>query len=171
MRPDTASPLTPAPQPPSTSPSPVATEGHDEKPAPAPVSWKTFRGDFFDVEYPGDFKARPTDGKDGVLCTSPDGLVAFYIYSPQWNGKSQLYAIDGGEVLKQQSTEVAGSRRIVRVTYQRKADGHIRAFEDVEDTLTNTRRTFGVFYASPEAYAHHKDDYLRFKRSLKQYAD
>jgi hypothetical protein len=157
---------------PATDSTPVG-ERHDEKPAaPDRTEWKTFQGNYFDVRYPAAFSAASTDGKDGVLCMSPDGLVAFYVYSPQWNGASAISKIDeASEVVKLRSTEVAGSRRIVRVTYERKDDHRMRSFEDVEDTLSNTRRIFGIMYSTPQKYSEYRDAYLKFKGSLKQYAD
>lgn len=107
-----------------------------------------------------------------MLFAAPDHSVRFYVFSPQWNGQSKLYEADpDNEVVKQHSIEREGSRRITRVTYQRRDNHHMRSFEDVEDTLYNTRRIFGVFYSNQNAYAEYRDLYLAFKRSLKQYAD
>ncbi len=144
----------------------------DSSVAKKPVEWKTFRGDYFDVQYPGSFTVESSGETDGMLFASPDHSVRFYVFSPQWNAQSKLYEADPEEeIVKQHSVEREGSRRITRVTYQRRDNHHMRSFEDVEDTLYNTRRTFGVFYSNQNAYAEYRDLYLTFKRSLKQYAD
>lgn len=138
----------------------------------SPEEWKTYRGEYFDVQYPGSFTVESSGETDGILFAAPDRSVRFYIFSPLWNGESKHYEIDPElEIVKQHSVEREGPRRITRITYQDRENHHLRSFEDVEDTLLNTRRIFGVFYTNQDSYSHYKDLYLKFKRSLRQYAD
>lgn len=137
-----------------------------------PMEWKTFRGGYFDVQYPASFTVESSGEEDGILFVAPDRSVQFYVFSPLWNGESKHYDVDPeNEIVKQHSVEREGSRRITRLTYQDRTNHQMRSFEDVEDTLYNTRRIFGVFYSNQSAYSEYKDLYLKFKKSLKQYAD
>ena len=53
---------------------------------------RTFRGSWFDIEYPENFTARPTAlTTDEAYFLSPDGTVEFFVYSPLWSGDPESY--------------------------------------------------------------------------------
>ena len=73
------------------------------------VAYLTYReADFFSIEYPENFiasrdtmreKNNPSKisfPEDEAYFRSPDGLVEFYIFSPQWGGDPERY-LDTGE--------------------------------------------------------------------------
>src|SRR5580692_1466715 len=69
--------------------------------APPAAKTKTFKGAWFAVSCPADFKARlgmksltSSEGCDSAFFTSPDKQVEFYVFSPQWNGEPKDYALD-----------------------------------------------------------------------------
>lgn len=139
----------------------------------------TFKGAWFDIQYPIGFKAVPRDAArtghasgvacDGVSFLSPDGLVEFYVYSPQWAGQSQWLFKRSGEKAAGKSTEAGKSANITYLTFT--APGYTRAYADYKPRDGSTRWGFGIKYKSQAAYNAYRPLYLKFKQSLKQYAD
>jgi len=72
--------------------------------------FKTYKGAWFEIQYPADFTVRPSikssggDGKyDSAFFASPDGKVEFYVFSPQWKG-------DAGDIdLDEKSEEMVST--------------------------------------------------------------
>lgn len=141
----------------------------------------TFKGAWFDIKYPIGF--RPVlrdraatgggyDGHaacDGASFLSPDGLVEFYVYSPQWGGQSQWLFKRQGEKAGAKSTQSSKTTSITYLTFT--GPGYTRAYADYKSTDGSTRWGFGIKYKSQSAYKAYRPLYLKFKQSLKQYAD
>ncbi len=155
----------------------------DDKPAPATLakakasSWKTFKGAWFDINYPGDFKVVPgqksssTDGVDAASFVSPDGRVEFHVFSPQWTGSPQWTLLQPGEKVVGRSEEMKDGKRVEWVTIAGPGGKYKRSYADTTNETENTRRVFGIKYPNKSAYDAYRDLYLKFKESLQQYAD
>lgn len=144
----------------------------------ASPKWSTYKGAWFAIKYPPTFKVRPSlksttgQGYDSAFFKSPDGLVEFYVFSPQWNGKPT-------DILIKPKTETSVSKhsstkagvRTTSATIRAKNGSYTRSYVDVENTKENTRRVSGIKYRNQQAYNKYKADYLKFKASLIQYAD
>lgn len=138
----------------------------------------TFKGSWFDIKYPIGFKTvirepAATGGGDGVACDgvsfiSPDGLVEFYIYSPQWSGSPKWILRREGEKQTAYSVKKQGDKTVTYVT--RKGPGYMRSYADYRQ-YESVRWVFGYKYASEAARKAYSPLYLKFKQSLKQYAD
>lgn len=139
----------------------------------------TYKGAWFEVKYPVGFKVvvREKAGEEnegrssalGVSFVSPDGLVEFYVFSPQWNGRSEWILRREGEKQTGYSRKRVDDEIITAVT--RKGPGYSRSYADYESPELNTRKIFGYKYASEAAYKAYRPLYLKFKGSLVQYAD
>jgi hypothetical protein len=138
-------------------------------------TFKTYQGAWFAVRYPASFTIKPqqksasAEGYDAVSFISPDGLVEFYVYSPQWSGEPQWIHRRQGETQTSYSRETARSRTIINVT--RQGPGYTRSYADYRDAMCGTRWVFGYQYRNQAAYNKYRAQYLRFKQSLQQYAD
>jgi hypothetical protein len=144
----------------------------------ADVPWLSYRGAWFAISYPAGFTVRPsqksatsTQGYDSVFFRSPDGQVEFYVYSPQWLGDPKDIELNpASEVLMDESREQANHKSLRRVTIRAKDRSYYKSFVD-ETTGHNTRTVLGIIYRDRNAYQRYRRDYLRFKQSLRQYAD
>lgn len=146
--------------------------------AGAAQAWRTYAGAWFEIKYPANFQVRPSlpsasgQGHDSAFFSSQDGAVEFYVFSPQWNGEPSDIALRSRwETAVSQTTQRSGSKVIRRATIRARDGSYTRAFEDVEDTTTNTRRVFGIKYLNQAAYNRYRQNYLTFKQSLRQFAD
>jgi hypothetical protein len=108
----------------------------------------TYKGAWFDIQYPANFKVRPAlkssssaSGYDSAFFTSPDGAVEFYVFSPQWNGDpSEDVAINlAEEVYDAQKQEEKNGKQVRWVTISAKNQTYTRSYVDTEDTISNTR--------------------------------
>ena len=149
-------------------------------PTYADKSLSTYKGAWFDIQYPVDFKVRPAlkssssaFGYDSAFFISPDGMVEFYVFSPLWNGDpSEDIAINlAEEIYETQKQEEKNGKQVRWVTINAKNKAYSRSYVDTEDTNFNTRLVFGIKYRHQKAYNKYKSAYLKFKKSLKQYAD
>ena len=146
--------------------------------------WTTYKGAWFEIQYPSDFKVKPaqksatsTKGYDSVYFISPDNTVAFYVFSPQWQGKASETDIeinpDREELIEQNITKEKDQMGIIKtirtVTVKAKDNSYVRAIRD--ETTDTTRLVFGIKYKSKEFYNKFYNDYLLFKKSLRQFAD
>ena len=140
-------------------------------------NWRTFKGAWFEIRYPSTFKATPSlrsssaSGYDSVFVTAPDDSVEFYVFSPQWNGDPRDIELKPSEVLVSNTVERKGSLTIRRVAMRARNNSYYRAFEDTEDSATNTRKVFGIKYRNQASYNQYRQIYLTFKQSLRQFAD
>ncbi len=141
--------------------------------------WRTYKGAWFAVSYPADFAVRPaqrsatsTAGYDSVFFASPDGLVQFYVFSPQWLGgePDEIEVNPATETMVEDKTQQGQGKRVRWVTVRAKNQSYYKSFVDTV-TDTNTRTIFGFIYRDQDAYQKYRPAYLRFKQSLRQYAD
>jgi hypothetical protein len=152
---------------------------------PAPTSlalnqagWRTYTGAWFEIRYPANFQVHPSlqsgsaSGYDSVFFTSPDGAVEFYVFSPQWNGTPTDIEINPStEIVTSQKFEQREGKTSRRISARARNGSYLRAFEDIEDHTTNTRRVFGISYRNQASYNRYRQMYLTFKASLTQFAD
>lgn len=146
--------------------------------------WHTYKGAWFEIKYPSDFKVKPaqksstsTKGYDGVYFISPDNSITFYVFSPQWQGKVKETDIEINpnreELIEQNFTEetdkIGNVKKIRTFTVKAKDTSYERAIRD--ETTDTTRLIFGVKYKNKESYNKFYNDYLLFKKSLRQFAD
>ena len=143
------------------------------------AKWRTFKGAYFEVKYPPNFKVRPSlpsesfeDKVDSVFFIAPDGSVQFYVFSPLWNGSpDDIERNPELEDVVSEDVEKKGSITTRRVTLRSKDKSYLRSFEDRENTETNNRTTFGIKYRDQAAYNKYRQQYLTFKNSLRQFSD
>ena len=141
--------------------------------------WRTYKGAWFEIKYPANFKARPSlasisfEGQyDSAVFMAADGSAEFYVFAPMWNGKPTDIEIDPSkEEYVSQRAEQKGTVTVRRVTIKAKDGSYTRAFEDTENTDLNIRRVFGFKYRNRAAYDKYRNQYLTFKRSLQQFSD
>lgn len=140
-------------------------------------STRTYRGLFFEVQYPASFKARNLDGaseKESNAATfrSPDGSVELYVFSPQWAGDAPGIALDTSkEVETDRSSKKSGTGAYTWYTIAAKDRSWTRTYQDFSDPTQNVHWVIGLKYRSEADFARHKAAYLAFKKSLKQFAD
>jgi len=146
---------------------------------PEQAGWPTFKGAYFEVKYPPGFKARKSlpsnsfEGKhDSAFFTAADGSVEFYVFSPLWNGKPNDIEPDLRlEEIVSEDVQGKGSVKTRRMTLKAKDNSYFRSVEDTENTETNNRTVFGIKYRDRNAYDKYRQQYLTFKKSLKQFSD
>jgi len=164
-----------------------------------------YDGAFFTVKFPPDFTVRPslrvpaspsgTEPRESAFFTSPDGLVEFHVFSPQWDGEpTDIFLDPETEDLCSTRTETKehpwgkdadGYEMFIRtrltwVTVAAKDGSYLRSYLDIRTSTASvgypddsilSRRTFGIKYADRSAYNRYRDRYLLFRKSLCQYAD
>ena len=139
---------------------------------------KLFKGSMFDVKYPTKFKIlncpKPSSC-DGATFESPDKLVSFYVYSPQWNGLPDVDLKENEKINNTKTTEKKDGDEVETVTIETtisaKNGSYTRSFIDVENKKFNTRKTFSIKYKNLAAYNKYKIQFIAFKKSLVQYGD
>ncbi len=142
------------------------------------AGWQTYTGAWFEIRYPANFRVRPSlrsstaDGYDSAFFTAPDAAVEFYVFSPQWNGRPRDIEVNPStEIMTSQKIEQRAGQTITRISVKARNGSYLRAFEDVEDSTTNTRRVFGITYRNQASYNRYRQMYVAFKASLTQFAD
>ncbi len=145
--------------------------------------WLTYRGPWFDIDYPASFRplgfdrASESNGydEDGMRFGSSDGKVEFYVYSPQWSGDPQWPKVAPGEMLfdRNSTTEGHGPERkkLTWVTVTGPTDDYTRSWIEVHQPELNVKYYLGIRYDTLATYERWRDDYRRFRNSLVQYAD
>ena len=150
------------------------------KPAPQepPLSYKKYKGAWFEIAYPFSFKAENSqksstsiNGFDSAVFTSADGSVQFYIFSPQWSGDAKDIALKSNEIKTDSSTEIINGLTVKRWTIQAKDSSYFRSYESTSETEGNINKIFGIKYSSQRELEKYRHAYLHFKNSLQQYAD
>jgi hypothetical protein len=142
-------------------------------------AWPAYKGAWFEIKYPPNFRVQPSlksatsvKGYDSAFFLSPDQEVEFYVFSPQWSGNpTDIEMNPEQETLVSQDFEKRGDKKVRMVTVQDKTGAYKRSFIDTQDTLSNTRLVFGFKYRDQQSYNKYRQNYLRFKSSLKQFAD
>lgn len=139
---------------------------------------KTYSGAWFDIKYPSTFTVKPSlksatnaNGYESAFFQSPDRLVEFYVFSPQWSGKATDIALKTTEKITSTKTETSDNITIRWWTITANNGSYTRSYEEKTDNLSNTNRVIGIKYKNQSAFDKYKKQYLAFKASLVQYAD
>jgi len=148
-----------------------------------------FIGSWFDIEYPEDFTASPTEPSavrseilrtltDEAKFLSPDETVEFFVFSPLWDEDPEDYLeIKTTETLVSEKTEKNGAddtRQVVTwVTVKANNGSYYRSWVSIrEDNFGSPiHHVFGIKYQDSSSYKRYRDQYITFKNSLHQYAD
>ncbi|HBC75906.1 MAG TPA: hypothetical protein DC017_13860 [Candidatus Wallbacteria bacterium] len=141
--------------------------------------YKLYKGAWFDIMYPAGFTVRPSiksstsaEGYDSVFFVSPDGKVEFYISSPQWRGSNGDIAIDEKTEKKvDEEVQKNKGRKVTYFTIAAKNGSYTRTYQHTTENDGTAEWVIGIKYAGQKDYDRYKSDYLKFKGSLKQYAD
>ncbi len=148
---------------------------------PSNVEITTFRGSYFEVKHPKDFTARPLDAKvakqaSAATFTSPDGAMAFYIFSPQWGGDAPGIALDTAKEVevsrkadKGKSSGVEGKYTWITIAAIDKS--YTRIYQDFLATDASIHWVIGMKYKSDATLQQYKAQYAAFKASLRQLGD
>ena len=174
---------------------------------------KRYNGQYYSVEYPADFLASPSGpiqsidpnanledrgeepdnepvgeyyfiNTDESFFESPDGLVEFFVYSPQWSGKSKTYR----KVLKTENITAREEKKTIKegvhyghiatdwLTLKARDGSYHRSYVSKQACHTNKLEScvshiFGIKYKNKKAYDRYRDAYIGFKKSLKKFAD
>lgn len=140
---------------------------------------KIYKGAWFDITYPSTFSVQPSiksesiEGKyESAFFVSPDKTVRFYIFSPQWAGENADIAVkpsDKPAVTEKTETTNGTTKRYF--TISPKAEGMTRSYVETTNADKTVRWVIGIEYSSKETYEKYKSTYLKFKKSLRQFAD
>lgn len=149
-----------------------------QKKSTSQSAYKWFDTTWFEIEYPATFTAKgslksstSTEGFDSAVFMSPDGKVQFYIFSPQWHGDYKDITLNSKtEIESARTHEKKGDTIITRWTIAAKDGSYKRSYEEMNFGST-INRVFGIKYASETDRKRYLPAYLRFKKSLLQYAD
>ncbi len=140
---------------------------------------KKYRGAWFEVHYPAGFKVQNSIQSSGMphefdsaFFVSPDGLVKFYIFSPQWAGETPDIAVKPElEIEKTEKTETTNGFKKRWFTISPRKTGFTRSYVETTNEDGTIRWVIGIEYADKKAYEKYQSSYLAFKKSLKQFAD
>jgi hypothetical protein len=139
---------------------------------------KTYKGAWFDIKYPSSFTVKPSlksstsdKGYESAFFESPDRLVEFYVFSPQWSGNATDIDVKNSEKITATKTETTGHFIIKWWTIAAKNGSYTRSYQEKTDTQANTNWVIGIKYKNQGAFSKYKKQYLSFKASLVQYAD
>ena len=157
---------------------------NNPKSAPAEAATpktKTYRGKFFEIQYPASFAAQPIDvakeaESDAATFSAPDQSATFYVFSPQWAGEAPRIALDASKEIeverrtgKGKSSGVDGS--FTWITIAAKDKSYTRTYQSFKAIDEPIHWVIGMKYSNDEALAKYRADYARFKQSLQQFAD
>lgn len=139
---------------------------------------KAYKGAWFEIRYPSTFTVQPSiksesmAGKfESAFFISPDKSVRFYVFSPQWAGETPDIAPKADETVANEKTEKANDMNRRYFTITPKKGGVTRSYVETTNADATVRWVIGIEYANKEAYEKYKPAYLKFKKSLKQFAD
>ena len=138
---------------------------------------KIFNGAWFDINYPSNFiakgslKSTTSDGFESAIFKSPDNLVEFYVFSPQWNGEATDILLKTKEILSSSKSEINGDVETKWWTITSSDGSYSRSYTQKYDKSQNTKCIIGIKYKNGSALEKYKKEYALFKKSLKQYAD
>ncbi len=137
-----------------------------------------YKGAWFEIEYPKNFTVKPSipsstpDMFDSVFFISPDKKVKFYVFSPQWSGDATDISLNAKtEIEKDVKTETKNGMKHKWYTYESKDGTKLRSYQETTNEEGTTKLIIGIEYADRDSYKKYKDDYLKFKKSIKQFAD
>lgn len=138
---------------------------------------KKFIGGWFDINYPSSFIAKgslnslTTNGFESAVFKSPDKLVEFYVFSPQWNGEATDIALISKEKLISSKSQINGSVITRWWTITHSDGSYSRSYVEKYNQMQNTKCILGIKYKNSSSLEKYKKEYSLFKNSLKQYAD
>jgi hypothetical protein len=140
---------------------------------------KKYRGAWFEVHYPANFKIQNSLQSSGMphefdsaFFASPDGKVRFYIFSPQWAGETPDIAWKPAfETEKTDKTETSNGFKKRWFTFTPRKSGFTRSYVETKNEEETVRWVIGIEYADKKSYDKYQSAYLKFKQSLKQFAD
>jgi hypothetical protein len=137
---------------------------------------KVFEGAWFTIKYPSNFTAvgslRSTsaDGYESAFFKSPDGLVEFYIFSPQWGGNYDDISVKPNEKILSKNISKYSDNTITYWTISDKNATYLRSYQETSlDETTNW--VIGIKYKNQSAFNKYKQAYLDFKKSLVKFED
>jgi hypothetical protein len=139
----------------------------------------TFKGAWFEVAVPPGFTASPSmrsstssERYDSAVFRSPDGKVDFYIFSPQWKGEPSDIALDPlTEKQTSSRSETSRQRTVTWFTIEAKDGSYSRTYQDTRSNDGSTRWVVGAKYSDQAAFDGYREQYAKFKKSLRQFAD
>lgn len=141
-------------------------------------AFELYKGGWFEIEYPKEFTVKPSlasnmpDKYDSVYFESPDGKVKFYVYSPQWSGEAtDISRTASLEIEKDTKVEKKNGITNKWYTYEKKDGTGFRSYQETINEAGPTKHIIGFEYSDREAYKKYRDAYMKFKKSLKQFAD
>lgn len=144
---------------------------------PAVSRGLTYRGRFFEIQYPAGFQARSLDAakpseSNAATFAAPDGAVEFYVFSPQWGGEAPGIAFDPkSETQAARTSEKAKGGTLTWITYTAKDKSYTRTYQDSVSKDGDVHWVIGLKYRTEADSARYKPQYLAFKASLRQLAD
>jgi hypothetical protein len=147
--------------------------------ASAEDTWPTYRGAWFEIDYPPDFSVSPSlespsmpGERDSAFFDAPDGNASFYVYSPQWGGDPVDIRLDAdAETLASESESKKGDITVRWYTITAKDGSYSRSYQDRQDDLSGVRTVIGFRFRDGQARERHRAEYERFKASLRPFAD
>ena len=94
------------------------------------------------------------------------------MFSPQWSGDATDISINPKtEIEKDKKSENTGNKKQAWFSYKNKNSEYTRSFHETINEDGPTKLIFGIEYENQAAYDKYKQNYLNFKKSLKQFAD
>lgn len=146
--------------------------------------WTYYQKDYFSLSYPPGFTA-VEEAQDYGTFVSPDGEVTVSLYSPLWTGNPDKLLLQPGETIsstKEETTASSGNelgegttRAAQWMTMKADDDSYTRSIVDNRligpGNSSETRLTWSIQYQNQEAYNRYRDQYIKMKESLTQYAD
>ncbi len=149
-----------------------------------------YNGNWFSISYPKMFKAQPIEPvifinnyiyveTDEASFSSENEEVEFFVYSPQWGGNPHAYlkATNREEIISKEEEsnqgdfdeENASEYTTSYITFKEVSGKYTRSVVSIKTATTHL--VFGIKYKNLKSYNKYKEDYLKFKTSLIQYAD
>lgn len=140
--------------------------------------YKKYRGTWFEIQYPGNFRIIPSLQSAGVpgafgsvFFELPDRAVRFYIFAPQWAGENPDIALkDTEETNQPDKKENKDGFRKVWYTIRPKQTGRTRSYLETTNEEGTVRWAIGIEYANRKVYERYLPQDDRFKTALQQFS-
>jgi hypothetical protein len=140
--------------------------------------FSTYKGGWFEIQYPKNFSVKPSipssipNKFDSAFFISQDKKVKFYVFAPQWSGDATDITINTAkETEKDTKNETKDGFKYRWFTYEAKDGSWTRSYQETTNEEGTTKLIIGVEYEDQDSYKKHKDSYLKFKKSIVQFAD
>ena len=112
-----------------------------------------------------------SDGFESAIFKSPDNLVEFYVFSPQWSGEATDILLNSKKTLSSSKSQINRDLEIKWWTITAKDGSYLRSYQEIINKNQNTNWLIGIKYKNSSGLEKYKKEYAFFKNSLKQYAD